>query len=74
MPIQSSVGFTYSMELLARCHRLGWPMAEVPAQWFERTRGLSRFRVLEWAPAYLRWYFHILQTSWLLPRAVSKRS
>ena len=63
--VESSKGFTYSLELLAKCHRLGWPMAEVPARWFERSAGASRFRVLSWAPAYLRWYFYVFATSYL---------
>ena len=32
-------------------------VGEVPALWFERQHGASRFRVLKWLPAYLRWYF-----------------
>lgn len=63
--IESTEGFTYSIELLAKCHRLGWKIAEVPAQWFERNKGASRFRVFKWAPAYLRWYFYILSTTYL---------
>jgi len=63
--IESSRGFTYSIELLAKCHRLSWPMADVPAQWRERARGQSRFRVLRWIPAYLRWYFYIFATTFL---------
>jgi hypothetical protein len=60
--IESTQGFTYSIELLAKCHRLGWGIAEVPAQWKERTRGQSRFRVIRWLPAYLRWYFYVFAT------------
>jgi dolichol-phosphate mannosyltransferase len=63
--IESSRGFTYSIELLAKCHRLRWPIAEVPAQWRERARGQSRFRVIRWVPAYLRWYFYIFATTFL---------
>ncbi|HLY98918.1 MAG TPA: glycosyltransferase family 2 protein [Candidatus Angelobacter sp.] len=63
--IESTRGFTYSIELLAKCHRLRWPMAEVPAQWQERVHGQSRFRVLRWLPAYLRWYFYIFGTTFL---------
>jgi dolichol-phosphate mannosyltransferase len=63
--IESRQGFTYSIELLAKCHRLGWPIAEVPAQWHERTHGQSRFRVIHWLPAYLRWYFYIFVTRFL---------
>ena len=66
--IESSEGFTYSIEILAKCHRLGWKIAEIPAQWFERTKGNSRFLVFQWAPAYLRWYFYIFATSFLRKR------
>jgi len=63
--IESTEGFTYSIELLAKCHRLGLKIAEVPAQWFERNKGASRFRVFQWAPAYLRWYFYVFATTYL---------
>ena len=66
--IESSIGFTYSLELLVKCHRRGWQIGEVPAQWFERTKGASRFRVLKWLPAYLRWYGYALGTTFLRQR------
>ncbi|MBS0535982.1 MAG: glycosyltransferase [Proteobacteria bacterium] len=63
--VESDSGFCYSIELLVKCHRLGWPVAEVPAQWIERTKGTSRFRVLHWLPAYLRWYRYAFATTFL---------
>jgi glycosyltransferase involved in cell wall biosynthesis len=63
--IESSQGFTYSIELLVKAHRLGWRICQVPAQWFERTQGESRFRVLKWLPAYLRWYGYAFATTFL---------
>ena len=42
--IESDRGFCYSIELLVKCHRLGWQIGEVPARWFERAHGASRFR------------------------------
>ena len=69
--IESDSGFCYSIELLVKCHRLGWPVAEVPAQWIERTKGASRFRVLHWLPAYLRWYRYAFATTFLRRPAVS---
>ncbi len=66
--IESTEGFTYSIELLVKCHRLGWKIGEVPAQWFERKRGASRFRVVRWARAYLRWFFYAFATTWLRRR------
>ena len=46
IPVEFTQGFCYSIELLVKVHRLGWSIADVPARWFERTQGTSRFRVL----------------------------
>ncbi|HLW23014.1 MAG TPA: glycosyltransferase family 2 protein [Steroidobacteraceae bacterium] len=62
--VESTQGFTYSLELLVKTQRLGWGIAEVPAQWFERSAGQSRFRVLRWIPAYLRWVFYAFGTAY----------
>ena len=63
--IELSRGFCYSIELLVKCHRLGWKIGEVPANWFERRHGSSRFQVLRWLPAYLRWYAYAFATTYL---------
>ncbi len=65
IPIESTKGFTYSIELLVKAHRFGWKIDEVPALWFERTQGASRFKVLKWLPAYLRWVFYAFETTYL---------
>jgi glycosyltransferase involved in cell wall biosynthesis len=74
--IESTEGFTYSLELLVKVHRMGWKVAEVPAQWIERNldQGASRFKVLGWLPAYLRWYFYGFATTILKrsPRSVPR--
>ena len=63
--IESNQGFCFSIELLVKAHRLGWRICEVPALWFERRAGSSRFRVVRWLPAYLRWYFYAFATALL---------
>jgi dolichol-phosphate mannosyltransferase len=63
--IESDQGFCYSIELLVKAHRLGWRIGEVPARWFERQHGTSRFRVLKWLPAYLRWFRYAFATTYL---------
>jgi len=65
IPIESSVGFAYSIELLVKVHRLGWPISEVPAEWHERQTGRSRFQVLRWVPQYLRWFLYAFETTYL---------
>ena len=74
--IESNAGFCYSIELLVKAHRLGWGIGEVPALWFERRHGTSRFRVLKWLPAYLRWYRYAFATTFLRrsPETVAKKS
>ena len=62
IPIESTAGFAFSMELLVKAHRRGWKIAEVPASWFERKQGKSRFRILRWLPIYLRWFFYAFAT------------
>jgi dolichol-phosphate mannosyltransferase len=63
--IESDQGFCYSIELLVKCHRLGWRIGEVPARWFQRVHGASRFQVIRWLPAYLRWYLYAFATTYL---------
>jgi len=63
--VESDQGFCYSIELLVKVHRLSWPVGEVPSQWIERREGKSRFRVLRWLPAYLRWYGYAFATTFL---------
>lgn len=63
--IESEQGWAFSIELVVKCHRRGWKIGEVPALWFERTQGQSRFRVFKWLPIYLRWYFFAFATTYL---------
>jgi glycosyltransferase involved in cell wall biosynthesis len=72
IPVESTEGFTYSLEWLVKTHRLRWPIAEVPARWMERQHGQSRFKVLRWIPAYMRWYAYAFGTTFArrLPQSV----
>ncbi len=63
--IESREGFCYSIELLVKAHRLGWKVADVPVDWFERQHGQSRFQVLKWLPDYLRLYVYAFATTLL---------
>ena len=70
MNIESEVGFAYSLELLAKCNRLGYKISEVPAQWEERSEGSSRFKIFKWLPQYLKWYIYGLSTTWLRKKKI----
>jgi dolichol-phosphate mannosyltransferase len=47
---------------LVKTHRLRWPICEVPFEWHERKAGKSRFRVLQWLPAYFVWFRYAFAT------------
>jgi hypothetical protein len=71
IPNESHVGWAFSLEWLVKCHRLGWRIAELPAEWRERKAGSSRFRILGWMPEYLKWFFYGFATTWLRCRSAS---
>jgi glycosyltransferase involved in cell wall biosynthesis len=55
--IESRAGFAIGLELTAKAMRLGLPVAEIPTIWLDRRAGVSNFRVAQWIPSYLRWYW-----------------
>jgi dolichol-phosphate mannosyltransferase len=65
--IESEIGFSYSIELLVKTQRLGWRICDTPAQWIERRagEGESNFKVLNWLPAYLTWFFYAFATTYM---------
>ena len=61
--IESNKGFTLSLELTAKAHRLGYKITEVPAAWMERDKGKSRFKLISFILPYTKWLFYIIKTS-----------
>ena len=62
--IESQKGFTLSLELTAKAHRLGFKIIEIPSIWKERDdKGKSRFKLFSFIPPYLKWFFYIIGTS-----------
>lgn len=55
--IESTGGFELGLELTVKAHLLGMRVAEVPTTWRDRTAGQSRFRLWQWLPRYLKWYW-----------------
>jgi glycosyltransferase involved in cell wall biosynthesis len=55
--IDSRHGFEIGLELTAKAKRLRRPVAEIPTIWLERDAGISHFKLAQWIPRYLRWYF-----------------
>ena len=59
--IQSDGGFEIGMELVVKAHFSGFKVAEIPCVWMDRQEGKSRFKILHWAPKYLRWYLYAVR-------------
>ena len=58
LKVESRGGFELNLEITVKAFLAGYPMAEVPAIWRDRTAGQSRFRLLAWLPRYLKWYLY----------------
>ena len=61
--IESKKGFTLSLELTAKAHRLGYAITEIPTTWMEREKGKSRFKLILFVLPYMKWLFYIIRTS-----------
>jgi glycosyltransferase involved in cell wall biosynthesis len=59
-PIESQGGFEYSLEITAKAYAAGRRITEIPSTWRDRSAGQSRFKLRQWLPHYLRWYFYAL--------------
>jgi len=59
--IESDAGFEIGIEIVVKAHFAGFRITEVPCIWTDRQKGTSRFKILKWAPKYLRWYFYALK-------------
>ena len=55
--IESQGGFELGLELTVKAYRLGMRVAEVPTTWRDRAAGQSRFKLWQWLPRYLHWYW-----------------
>jgi len=61
LDIESDGGFEIGMEIVVKAHFSGFKVTEVPCVWTDRQKGKSRFKILKWAPKYLRWYLYALK-------------
>lgn len=69
--IESDHGFEVGLELVAKACRRGLPVAEIPTIWLERSYGVSKFKLVEWIPRYLKWYLHAFGPRVEYPRATT---
>jgi glycosyltransferase involved in cell wall biosynthesis len=55
--IESTAGFELALELSVKATLARRRLAEVPTTWRDRTSGKSNFKMRQWLPNYLHWYF-----------------
>ena len=55
--IESTLGFSYSLELLIKSHLDKKKIIEIPSIWIERLDKKSNFKILKWSKDYLKWFF-----------------
>jgi glycosyltransferase involved in cell wall biosynthesis len=68
LKVESVAGFELGLELTVKAFLNGYRIAELPSTWRDRTAGTSRFRVLQWLPHYLKWYFYAFRRRRGAPR------
>jgi dolichol-phosphate mannosyltransferase len=59
--IESDGGFEIGMEIVVKAYFGGFKVTEVPSVWQDREHGKSRFKIVRWAPKYLKWYFYAIR-------------
>ncbi len=62
--IESTGGFEIGMEITAKIYLNGGSIVELPAQWWDRTEGRSKFRLFKWLPKYMKWYLFLIKGKW----------
>lgn len=59
--IESTGGFELGMEIVIKAWKRGFKIMETPTTWHDRSGGESNFKLFQWLPCYLRWYFYALK-------------
>ena len=54
----STMGFTFALELVAKAHFLKLKIIEVPSTWIEVKNRKSNFKMLKWIPYYIYWLLY----------------
>jgi len=72
--IDSRDGFEIGLELTAKARRMRLPVAEIPTIWLDRQFGESNFKLTQWIPKYLKWYWFAFGRRLTLAELRSKTS
>ena len=56
--LDSTIGFTFALELTAKSHLLNLKIIEIPSIWIETKNRKSNFKVYKWLPYYIYWLLY----------------
>jgi dolichol-phosphate mannosyltransferase len=59
--IESTGGFELGMEITIKAYLKSMKITELPTGWRDRSTGKSNFKLWNWLPRYLHWYFFALR-------------
>ena len=62
---ESSKGFTYSLELVAKSYFLNFKIKEIPSIWKEVPNRKSNFQRVKWIPFYIYWLMYAVLKNFL---------
>ena len=54
----STTGFTFALELVAKSYFLNLKIVEIPSTWVEIKNRKSNFKILKWIPYYIYWLLY----------------
>ena len=63
---ESTAGFTFALELVAKSYFLNLKIAEIPSTWIEIKNRKSNFKILKWIPYYIYWLLYSMTKSYTL--------
>ena len=59
--VESTGGFEIGLEILVKTFIKKGKITEIPSVWKDRVAGESNFKLWNWLPKYLRWYFFAIR-------------
>ena len=63
--LDSTVGFTFALELTAKAYFLKLKITEIPSIWIETKNRKSNFKMFKWLPYYIYWLIYSLVNSYI---------
>ena len=63
--LDSTMGFTFALELTAKAYFLKLKITEIPSIWIETKNRKSNFKIFKWLPYYIYWLIYSLVNSYI---------